>query len=162
MKSLFFIILVTLLYPGAGFSGIELAEFDDPEQEKLYKVLVDELRCLVCQNQNLADSNAPLAKDLRNEVQKMIKQGNSQQQIIDFMVARYGDFVLYRPPFKAYTLVLWLGPFIGLIFAVYILINIIRSRNSQQVEAISADDQEKISALLKSGLSSDENTSENK
>jgi len=129
-------------------AGIEFAEFDDPEQAELYKIMVDELRCLVCQNQNLADSNAPLAKDLRNEIQKMIKQGNSRDEIVDFMVARYGDFVLYRPPFKAYTLILWLGPFIGLVLAIYILINIIRSRSTQQSDEISELDKQRVSDLF--------------
>jgi cytochrome c-type biogenesis protein CcmH len=75
------------------------------------QALSHELRCLVCQNQTLADSNAPLAVDLRNQVREQLAAGASEQQVIDFMVARYGDFVLYRPPFKASTLALWLGPF---------------------------------------------------
>jgi cytochrome c-type biogenesis protein CcmH len=88
-----------------------LAHAADPALEKRVQALSHELRCLVCQNQTLADSNAPLAVDLRNQVREQLAAGASEQQVIDFMVARYGDFVLYRPPFKASTLALWLGPF---------------------------------------------------
>ena len=96
----------------------------NPEVEARLKVLAVELRCLVCQNQTLADSNAPLAEDLRREVREMIVKGMSDREIIDFLVARYGDFVLYRPPWKLTTTLLWVGPFlllgsgaIGLVFA---------------------------------------------
>ena len=75
------------------------------------KNLAHELRCLVCQNQTIADSNAPLAVDLRNQIREQLAAGKSERDVVDFMVARYGDFVLYRPPFKAATLALWLGPF---------------------------------------------------
>jgi cytochrome c-type biogenesis protein CcmH len=80
--------------------------------EKRTRDLAHELRCLVCQNQTLADSNAPLAVDLRNQIREQLAAGRSEQDVIDFMVARYGDFVLYRPPFKAATAALWLGPFL--------------------------------------------------
>jgi len=82
----------------------------DREIEKRVAALANELRCLVCQNQTLADSNAPLAVDLRNEIREQLKAGRTERDVIDFMVARYGDFVLYRPPFKASTVALWLGP----------------------------------------------------
>ena len=72
--------------------------------------LAGELRCLVCQNQSLADSHAPLALDLRQQIREQLAQGRSEQQVVDFMVQRYGDFVLYRPPFKGITLLLWFGP----------------------------------------------------
>jgi cytochrome c-type biogenesis protein CcmH len=84
--------------------------FDDPAQEKRFNALTAELRCLVCQNQNLADSDAPLAHDLRKELHGMLVSGASDEDIKQFMVARYGDFVLYRPPLKGNTLVLWLAP----------------------------------------------------
>jgi len=83
---------------------------EDPALESRMMALSAELRCLVCQNQTLADSNAPLAVDLRNQVREQMKQGASDSDIVDFMVARYGDFVLYRPPVKAATLALWFGP----------------------------------------------------
>ena len=87
----------------------EVARPDAATEQRL-KDLADELRCLVCQNQTIADSNAPLALDLRNQIRTQIAQGRSDDQIRSYMVERYGDFVLYKPPFKATTLVLWLGP----------------------------------------------------
>jgi cytochrome c-type biogenesis protein CcmH len=83
----------------------------DAQQEARYHRLVNELRCLVCQNQNIADSNAPLAADLRAQVERQVLEGRSDREILDYMTARYGDFVLYRPPFAARNWVLWLGPF---------------------------------------------------
>jgi cytochrome c-type biogenesis protein CcmH len=90
--------------------AIEPREFDTPEQEQRFSELTEELRCTVCQNQSLADSDVPLAEDLRNEIQTMIEQGNSDEDIKRFLVDRYGDFVLYRPPVRGNTLLLWLAP----------------------------------------------------
>jgi len=90
-------------------AGAVLAQ--DPALDKRVTGLAHELRCLVCQNQTIADSNAPLAVDLRNQIREQLARGASEREVIDFMVARYGDFVLYKPPFKATTLALWLGPF---------------------------------------------------
>lgn len=87
---------------------------EDQALEKRVRDLSSELRCLVCQNQTLADSNAPLAIDLRNQVREQLKSGKSERDVIDFLVARYGDFVLYRPPLKPATLALWFGP--GVLF----------------------------------------------
>lgn len=104
---------VLLIFSAAAFSQQNVFSEDgpsDPELAKVFKELASELRCLVCQNQNIADSNAPLAQDLRREVHEMLDRGDSKKQIIDFMVARYGEFVLYRPLLSAKTLILWLGP----------------------------------------------------
>ncbi len=98
-------------------SATEAAIAADPITEKRLQKLSEELRCLVCQNQNIADSNAELAQDLRREVRGMIKAGKSDKEIIDFMVTRYGDFVLYRPPVQGNTLLLWGGPLVLLISA---------------------------------------------
>ena len=84
--------------------------FEDPEQQARYELLIKDLRCLVCQNQSIADSNATLASDLRREVREMMIAGQSDQQIRDFMTARYGDFVLYRPPVSPRTWLLWSAP----------------------------------------------------
>lgn len=121
-------LLATLLLSAAmnTHAAIEIQKFDDPEKQAAYKSLIAELRCLVCQNQNLADSNAELAVDLRNEVFKMLDTGSTQQEIADFMVARYGDFVLYRPPVQSNTIVLWVGPFLILIFALGLAIFLVR------------------------------------
>ena len=120
-------------------AGIEVHTFTSPEKEERYKELIDELRCLVCQNQNLADSDAPLAKQLRDQTFKMIDEGASDDKIIDFMVTRYGDFVLYKPPMKPSTYVLWIGPFILLILAMMILHRIIRQNRDKKMTINDAD-----------------------
>ena len=100
----------------------------DANTEQRLKDLAEELRCLVCQNQTIADSNAPLALDLRNQIRGQIAEGRSDAQIRDYMVDRYGDFVLYRPPFKAATAMLWIGPFALLAFAAGIVVVMVRRR----------------------------------
>ena len=100
----------------------------DPALEARVHQIAVELRCLVCQNQTIADSNAPLALDLRNQVREMVKRGDSQQQIVDYMTARYGDFVLYRPPVKSTTALLWFGPFVLLVVGVAVFVLVLRRR----------------------------------
>src|SRR5687767_726794 len=100
----------------------------NPETEKRVTALSNELRCLVCQNQTLADSNAPLAVDLRNTIREQLAKGASEREVLDFMTARYGDFVLYRPPFKAATLLLWIGPFLFLLLGAFVFHRRIRKR----------------------------------
>lgn len=97
------------------------AELTDPAQAKVFKELTVELRCLVCQNQNIADSDAELAQDLRREIRTMLGRGDSKKQIIDFMVERYGEFVLYRPLFSVKTLLLWLGPLLFFVCGVLLV-----------------------------------------
>lgn len=109
-------LLLGLLVTSAAFA-IDPIVFPQPEQELRFQSLTQELRCLVCQNQNLADSDAPLAQDLRREVAEMVRAGQSDAEIKQFLVARYGDFVLYRPPFKPITWALWIGPPIILLIA---------------------------------------------
>ena len=109
-------------------------EFDDPATELRFKKLTEELRCLVCQNQSLADSHAELAQDLRNEVYRMVNAGDSNKEIIDYMVARYGDFVLYRPPVKNTTYFLWFGPFLILLIATIIILRVIRPSANDMTE----------------------------
>jgi cytochrome c-type biogenesis protein CcmH len=125
-------------------------EFDDDEQLERYKQLIYELRCLVCQNQNLADSNAELAADLRREVHRMILEGKSSEDVIDFMVARYGDFVLYRPPLKAKTVLLWGGPFALGIGALVLLLMSLRRRAAERATPAPLSDEERarLHALL--------------
>ncbi len=100
----------------------------DPVAEKRLQALAEELRCLVCQNQSIADSNADLANDLKREVRAMIQAGKSDKEIIDFMVARYGDFVLYKPPVKATTMLLWAGPLLFMLIGAVVLIRYLRRR----------------------------------
>jgi len=109
-------------------------EFDDPATELRFKKLTEELRCLVCQNQSLADSHAELAQDLRNEVYKMVIAGDSNKEIIDYLVTRYGDFVLYRPPVKNTTYFLWFGPFLILLIATIIILRVIRPSANDMTE----------------------------
>lgn len=105
-------------------------EFENQADELRYNDLIEELRCLVCQNQSLADSHAGLAQDLRNEVFRMVVAGDSNKEIIEYLITRYGDFVLYRPPVKNTTYLLWFGPFLMLIIALVIIVRVIRVRAS--------------------------------
>lgn len=121
----------------------------DPVLEARMMVIAEELRCLVCQNETIAASHADLAVDLKNQIRIKLTQGQSQKQILDFMVERYGDFVLYRPPLKTTTVLLWLGPFILLGIAVLMLVMTIRQRRREsQPAALSNADAMKARALL--------------
>ncbi len=113
--------------------------FADSDLDKRVTSLAQELRCLVCQNQTLADSNAPLAVDLRNQVREQLAAGKSEQDVIDFMVARYGDFVLYRPPLKASTVLLWVGPFLFLVLGLGLLIRRVTRRAAPAPQLSEAD-----------------------
>jgi cytochrome c-type biogenesis protein CcmH len=123
------LILTLALLAGLGHAKEAVPASDDPALEKRMVRIAAELRCLVCQNQTIADSNAELAVDLRNQVRTMLKRGDTDQMIIDYMTARYGDFVLYRPPVKATTLVLWFGPAVLLLGGVITLYVVLRRRN---------------------------------
>ncbi len=136
-----------LLFSSTSWAVIEVREFDDPEKQQLYEELVDELRCLVCQNQNLAASNADLAKDLRRQSYEMVERGASKEEIIDYMVDRYGDFVLYRPPLKAITLLLWLGPVL-FIAAGLTAVAVIARRRADASSTLSDDERRKARKLL--------------
>jgi cytochrome c-type biogenesis protein CcmH len=127
----------------------EVAKPDAAVEARL-KGLAEELRCLVCQNQTIADSHAPLAVDLRNQIREQVAQGRSDDQIRGYMVERYGDFVLYRPPFKGATLLLWLGPFALLAAGLLIAWRIVRRRRAgAQPQAVTPARREEIEALLK-------------
>ncbi|MFQ5659665.1 MAG: cytochrome c-type biogenesis protein CcmH [Gammaproteobacteria bacterium] len=123
-------------------------EFNNPEQSQRYHHLIKQLRCLVCQNQSLEDSHADLAQDLRQEVQQMILAGRSNQDIIGFLVERYGDFVLYLPPLKESTLVLWLAPFLVLLFAVVAILFFVRGHSADRVPELDREAQRRLSRLL--------------
>jgi cytochrome c-type biogenesis protein CcmH len=101
---------------------------DDASLDRRVMNLSHELRCLVCQNETLADSQAPLAADLRNQIREQLAAGKSEREVVDFLVARYGDFVLYRPPLKASTVLLWAGPFLFLAFGIFVLVRFVRGR----------------------------------
>ena len=131
-------IALALLAFGAGSPlwGKEAAPAgNDPALEKRTMALSEKLRCLVCQNQTLADSNAELAADLRQQLREQVAAGRSDEQILDYLVQRYGDFVLYEPPFKATTVLLWIGPFVLLAAAALVLVATLRRRRSFPEEA---------------------------
>jgi len=143
--------LAILLAPGAWALAKEAPPAaQDPVLEQRVMAISGELRCLVCQNQTIADSNAELAADLRNEVREKIRQGESDREIIDFMVERYGDFVLYRPPFKATTLLLWLGPLLLLAAGLAILFRRLAHPRVKGDVELTADERERARRLLAS------------
>ena len=152
MKRLRAMAVVVMLALAANADAVVFGkyEFDDAEQLERYQQLIYELRCLVCQNQNLADSNAELAGDLRREVHRLILEGKSDQDVIDFMVARYGDFVLYRPPLKAKTVLLWSGPFVlGIGALVLLLVQLRRRAEDAGATPLSDEERARLRALLK-------------
>lgn len=133
-------------------AAYEAAVATDPVAEKRLQGLSEELRCLVCQNQTIADSNAELAQDLRKEIRGMIKEGKSDKEIIDFMVTRYGDFVLYRPPVKGITLLLWGGPVGLMLFGLFALVRYLRRRAARinaEDRPLSAEESSRADTLLK-------------
>jgi len=131
-------------------SVVEVKEFSSDQLRDRFQVLVNELRCPKCQNQNLADSNSPISSDLRKEIFRMLEEGQSDQEIIDFLVVRYGEFVMYRPPVKKTTLVLWLAP--GFLFLIGIVVIIVIRRRqtivSSSSSALVGDEQEQLNQLL--------------
>jgi cytochrome c-type biogenesis protein CcmH len=126
----------------------------DPQLEKRVNDIAKELRCLVCQNQTIADSHADLAIDLKNQVRDMVGSGKTQKEIVDYMVQRYGDFVRYRPPIKPTTYLLWAGPFILLVVGVVLLISNLRKRKLAIADTpLSADESERLKSLLSADVS---------
>jgi cytochrome c-type biogenesis protein CcmH len=122
------IVCSLLLLPALALAAIDPLPFADQAEEARFRALAEELRCMVCQNQNLADSDAPLARDLRREVFDLMRQGLSDREIKDFLVQRYSQFVLYRPPVQSTTLLLWFGPVLVLLGGVVAVALIIRRR----------------------------------
>ncbi|MGD8380262.1 MAG: cytochrome c-type biogenesis protein CcmH [Gammaproteobacteria bacterium] len=118
----------------------DAAPMKDPKLEARYQTLTHELRCLVCQNETIADSTADLAGDLRGKVREMLKQGKTNQQIIDYMTQRYGDFVLYKPPVRPDTWLLWFGPFILLLVGGTVLALTLRRRGQMAEDELDSDD----------------------
>lgn len=148
------VVLVLLLAVAVTASAKEAAPMAmDPELEKRVNEISAELRCLVCQNQTIADSHAELAIDLKNQVRDMVRQGQTQDEIVEYMVHRYGDFVLYRPPVKPTTYLLWVGPFLLLLIGVSLLVMNLRRRRTLIVNdeaPLSAEESARLAALLAS------------
>lgn len=140
-----------LLLSFSGFAAIEVHEFDNDVDRQRYQTFIDEMRCPKCQNQNLAGTNSPIAMDLRRELELMIKDGRSDKEIVDFMVERYGEFILYRPRLSPATMLLWGAPVFLLIFGVIMLLLIVRKRRRLEVEVdagLSSTEQERLASLL--------------
>ncbi len=161
--SLAFFISLSMSTTTAAF---EIHEFDTESQRERYNVLIDELRCPKCQNQNLAGSNSQIAEDLRRELHRLLVEGMTDREIKDFMVARYGDFVLYKPPLKASTIALWAFPVILLLMGAMGLVMIIRQRartNANVItEGLSASEQQQLDQLLQQGEAASERAVEPK
>ncbi|HJS67770.1 MAG TPA: cytochrome c-type biogenesis protein [Nitrospiraceae bacterium] len=146
------LLVVILLLPSLAAAGEAAPLAENPQIEARLKTLAVELRCLVCQNQTLADSNAPLAEDLRREVREMIAKNMSDKEIIDFLVTRYGDFVLYRPPLRTTTTLLWVGPFLLLIGGATALILALRRRQKKITDVtLSEAEHNRVAKLLSEG-----------
>lgn len=139
---------VLLLIFSTQVLAVDYQQLADPERQKTYELINSELRCLVCQNQTIADSNAELAADLRRQVFEMLQQGKSKNEIIQFMTDRYGDFVLYNPPLKTKTALLWLGPIAFLITGFIMIFWFIRRKKTAAIMPIDKDKQEKMRRLL--------------
>lgn len=147
-----FLILSLLIACSPGYAREAAPTAADVVVEKRMVAISEELRCLVCQNESLAGSQADLAKDLRREIREQIAQGKSDKEILDFMTGRYGDFVRYRPPLKGTTFLLWFGPFLLLVAGIAALGIILRRRGKRVAEAtLSAEEQKRAEALLRLG-----------
>jgi cytochrome c-type biogenesis protein CcmH len=127
---------------------LEAFKFETPDEELHFKKLIKELRCLVCQNQSLADSDAELAHDLRAEVYDMIQAGKDDEEIVEFLVARYGDFVLYNPPVKPSNYLIWFGPFVLLLIAAILLLRAVRRQKRTAVTDITPEERARLDAAL--------------
>lgn len=148
------LVLALLLFglgvPPAGAEPETVREFDTPEQRERYNELLEELRCLVCQNESLASSGAGLAQDLRDEVYRLVvTEGRSREAAIEFLTERYGDFVLYRPPMRPATWLLWFGPLLMLAVGAVVLIAVVRRRRHAPMPELDPDERERAERLLR-------------
>ena len=141
------LICLTGLASPSAQAAIDTFEFNNAQQEQTFHELTKLLRCPKCQNQNIADSNAELAKDLRNKTYQLVKQGQTKEQVIAYMVARFGNFVRYDPPVTPATIFLWLGPLFFVIGGVFILVKQIRRQRVKQDE-LAPSEQQKLASLL--------------
>lgn len=148
MRSLF--LILTLLFSPVLLAVIETYEFTDDRDRERYNQFIEELRCPKCQNQNLSGSNSPIAEDLRRELYRLLSEGKNDDQIVEFMVDRYGDFILYRPQFKPETAILWLSPVIFLAIGAVVFVLIMRKQSKLVDSEPSLDDseQQQLDALL--------------
>lgn len=156
-------ILLALLMASPVWGAIDAYEFDNEVDRKRYVSFIEEMRCPKCQNQNLSGSDSPIAADLRRELYFLIQDGRSDMEIVDFMVERYGEYILYRPRLSSATVLLWFGPIVLLILAIVILIRVVLKRrasglvtDSTEKAELSAAERARLEALLSSQSPSDE------
>ena len=148
-----------LLYPALLLAGIlsgtltqaftlEEFTFDDPAKQREFRDLIGEIRCLVCQNESLAASQADLAQDLRMEVYKMLQSGKTREEVVEFLVSRYGDFVLYEPPLRPSTYLIWFGPALLVAAGSFVLFSTLRSKRKAPEKDLSDNDRDRHASLL--------------
>jgi cytochrome c-type biogenesis protein CcmH len=143
--STFLFVLCSVSY---AFSASEVLTFDSEELRERYTELTFQLRCPKCQNQNVADSNAPISEDIRQKAYEMLHQGFSDQEIIDFMVQRYTEFVIYKPQMSVVTIWLWIVPLSILLFGLFILVKLTRKKDESEDEELSDQDSARLKSLL--------------
>lgn len=155
-----YLILIMAIWSLPALAVVETYEFEDEGMRDRYNQFTAELRCPKCQNQNLSGSNSPIAKDLRRELHRLLQEGSSDQQVTDFMVDRYGDFILYRPRFNPETALLWLAPAIFLALGMAVLVTVFwRQRRAAQSpaesEVLGDDEREQLDSLLQPTVAKD-------
>ena len=162
MKLKIIIAVLLMVVAQISFAKEAVPTAEDPELEKLVNEISAELRCLVCQNQTIADSHAALAVDLKNQVRDMVRQGKTRDDVVDYMVERYGDFVRYRPPVKPETYLLWVGPFLLLAGGILLLVVNLKKRKTMVVDTpLSEEEHQKLDSILHAEkTSSNENKGE--
>ena len=153
MKRLLIACLLGLALVGVARAAIDTYQFRDEVERERFRSLTEELRCPKCQNQNIADSDAPIAADLRREIFRMLEDGRSDKEVVDFLVLRYGDFVMYKPPLDGRTWLLWFGPFallgLGAVLLVALVIRRRKSAAAPERATLSDAERERLDALLK-------------
>jgi len=153
-------LLIGLVVSGSSLAAIDTYQFDDEQTRERFYQLSDELRCPKCQNQSLGDSNSPIATDLRREVYRLLNEGKTDQQIKDYLVARYGEYILYRPELSGHTLMLWLAPLLLLVIGlVVVLILVKRRRAAPATGNLDVAEQQRLKTLLKDSETSAEEES---
>lgn len=141
---------LAMVWVGTALATIDAYPFDDSIKENQFRELINELRCPKCQNQTISDSDAGLAKDLKDKTYEMVQQGASKEQVIDYMVQRYGNFVHYQPPVQQTTWVLWFGPFVFLVIAVVAVTIVVRNKRPAKAQPqLSPEEQQRLQQLLK-------------
>ena len=145
--SILLLLLGSLFFSTYSQAAIDTFEFDNAQQENTFHELTKLLRCPKCQNQNIADSNAELAKDLRNKTYELVKKGQTKEQVVDYMVARFGNFVRYDPPITPATIFLWLGPLLFILLGLFVLFRQIKKQPSKATH-LDVLEQQKLQALL--------------